>query len=1156
MKNFNFFLIPSFVLTLCCSAVAGSHKVRVEDPALAKSLVAQGAKIIGDYGTFRVLSADDALLANGVSNRVEIADELNLIRLNARQVDTSAPETKALRKSRGAFAGKRLHLVQFAGPVKPQWLDELKQNGVQIVSYIPENAYLIYGDAAALARMQTWAGTSEFTQWEGEYGQDLKVHTKARALVAKRTDGRFQASTFAIQLIADTNSNASTLALIDQLKTAPVQVNYQSDPYRNVVVSLPSDQLDTIAAQPDVISIQPYVQPKKRDERQDQIIAGNLNGTVPSGPGYLAWLASKGFTQAQFDASGFVVDLADSGIDNGTTTPGHFGLYRTGHTGQASRVAYARIEGTPHFGATLAGCDGHGTLNGHIVGNYDGFAGTQHRDTQGYSYGVGVCPFVMIGSSVIFDNSGAKNDFTNPNITTMASDAYRDGARISNNSWGSDTSGDYDFEAQAYDKLVRDAQSGTPGNQEMIFAFAAGNAGPCNSPKSQQGIDSPGSAKNVITVGASANVRSLSSDNGGLTTDGLDACGVGDADSASADDVDCGSSRGPCSDGRMKPDLVAPGDHITGGVAQDSPPPSPAGTGSALSCFDALGVCALPNSGTTNNPDNFFPLGQQFYTVSSGTSHSTPVVAGACALIRQYFINHSLDVPSPAMTKAFLINSARYLTGVGANDTLWSQTQGMGEVNLGTAFDGTPRFLRDQVPADKFTGTGQRRAFVGQIVDSGKPFRVTLAWTDAPGSTTGAAYNNNLDLTVIVGGNTYKGNVFSGQYSTTGGSADSKDNVESVFLPAGLSGEISVFVTAANINSDGVPNEAPSLDQDFALVIYNATAATTPTYTPAVAAYNGLFYESSGVEVGRSGAITMNTTAAGSYSGKLQFGSKSFSFSGALNAFGIGTNAVTRKGASTLGLALQADLNDSNLITGAVTDPGNWTADLHLNRAAGSVSPVSFAGNYTLIFPGTNGGPEFPTGDGFATASVTTGGKVKLAGTLADGTKLSQSAVIAANGQWPFYVSLYSGQGQILGWLTVTSSGLENVGGDVSWIKPAITAKMYPGGFNFVTHATGSIYNAAAAPLIDFSPGVIILTGGNLAGPITNTVTVNGTSASGNGVSLTLSASKGTFKGSAANPPGKAKISFSGVFLQNQNFGSGFFPGTGQSGRVFFGPAN
>src|SRR5262249_12929099 len=142
-----------------------------------------------------------------------------------------------------------------------------------------------------------------------------------------------------------------------------------------------------------------------------------------------------------------------------------------------------------------------------------------------------------------------------------------------------------------------------------------------------------------------------------------------------------------------------------------------------------------------------------------------PAVSGGAALIRQFFINRGMSVPSPAMTKAMLMNSARYMNGSGANDTLWSNNQGMGEMNLGDAFQRgavTTSTFRDELAADMFTATGQVRNYSGTIADSTKPFRVTLAWTDAPGATAGAAYKNNLDLTVTIGANVYKGNVFTG----------------------------------------------------------------------------------------------------------------------------------------------------------------------------------------------------------------------------------------------------------------------------------------------------------------------------------------------------------------------------------------------------------
>jgi len=793
--------VPSFAV--------GRHKVQVNDRALGRKMAGEGARLIADYGGFELYDAPDSM-TNLPADKAQLRDDYNAILLNIGRLDTTKPKVKALRKAAGSFAGNRLHLVQFAGPVQPAWRQSLLDAGVRIVSYIPQNTYLVYGDAAGLGRVQTQAAAPR-VQWEAAYLDDFKIHPSAKPASVK-TDQ------FAIQLVSDDAANAVTLDLISQLKLAPISRQRRVLNYVNVVARVAPASLAQIAARPDVISIQPYGAPRQWCERQDQIVAGNLSDNAPAGPGYLAWLQSRGFAQSQFGS--FAVDMSDSGIDDGTTHPNHFGLYAGGTiAGTNSRVIYNRLEGTANPGSTLAGCDGHGNINAHIVGGCDDRSGFPFEDSSGYHYGLGVCPFVSLGSSVIFDPT----NFTSPSYQDLMSQAYKDSARICNNSWGdsgkgrASQAGLYNLESQEYDALVRDAQpegSTYPaaGNQQMVIVFAAGNEGP-----DSETVSPPGTAKNVITVGAADNVQPF-----GGANDGADLGDVTDSDAENAGDIVYFSSRGPCADGRLKPDLVAPGTHVSGGVSQAA---NPGADGTAETCFLDISTNFIGVDGGSDG-SRFFPnTGQQFYTASSGTSHAAPCVSGGCALLRQYFINQGWTPPSPAMTKAWLMNAARYLTGDGANDSLWSPGQGMGELNLGTAFDGVPRFLRDEVSGDMFTASGQTRVFTGAIANTNAPFRVTVAWTDAPGSTTGAAYNNDLDLTVTAGGNTYLGNVFSGAFSTTGGSADPYNNVESVFLPAGVSGAFTVTVTAAGINSVGVPGAAGQVNQDFALVVYNAGPA-------------------------------------------------------------------------------------------------------------------------------------------------------------------------------------------------------------------------------------------------------------------------------------------------------------------------------------------
>ena len=903
-------------------------KLRANDAATAQALIAGGAERIADYGSFQVFSASSTAAEELAGRGLDNVTFENIIELHAGAVDTRVTMARQTRAAALNFSGKRLHLVQFAGPVKPEWYRSLEKTGVTIVDYIPHNAYLVYGEAAALQKVATLAATQPAVQFHGAFLNADKIHPTARATSSKRQPTRFSEGLYQIQMVADESANADTLAVLDALKLAPFVRQNRSEKYISVVVKLPPEALDGLSGQPDILSIWPYATPRKFDERQGMILAGQLSGGSPSGAGYLAWLASKGFTQSQFDSSALVVDVTDSGLDNGTTNVNHFALFRGGTTSDVARVRYVRLEGTANSGSTLQGCDGHGNLNSHIISGYVTLTNFPHTDSAGYRYGLGIAPFVRVGQSVIFD----PGNFTSPDYEDLASRAYRDGARVSGNSWGADTAGGYDVDAQQYDAIVRDAQqsgSAVPvaGNQQMTFVFAAGNAG-----SGTQTVGSPGTAKNVITVGAAENVHSHATTNGGNNVSGNDGCTTPDSEANSANDVATFSSRGPCADSRKKPEIMAPGTHVTGGVGQNTK--TMTGLGTSVTCFDGTGVCALPGGGTVGSTNNFFPLGQKWYSTSSGTSHSTPAVAGGAALVYQWFLNNFTNAASPAMIKAFLMNAARYMTGTSANDTLYSNNQGMGMMNLGTAFDGSPRLLRDQLTNDLFTASGQSRTFTGTIVSNSKPVRITLAWTDAPGSTSGNAYKNNLDLTVVINGTTYRGNVFSGANSIAGGSADARNNAESVFLPAGTTGSVAITIGATSINSDGVPNYGTALDQDFALVAYNIAETQSPAIATAGSAItaegcgigNGAIDPSEAVTVNfalrnAGTANTTNVVATLLASGGVTAPSAAQSY-GALTAGGaVVTNAFSFIASGTCGGTITTTLSlaDGATDLGAVT---------------------------------------------------------------------------------------------------------------------------------------------------------------------------------------------------------------------------------------------
>ncbi|MFL6212362.1 MAG: S8 family serine peptidase [Blastocatellia bacterium] len=763
---------PQAVFDASYRSRARMHKVIVQasDAALREAVLAEGGSVVEDYGGFALMSAPEHA-AETVSTESRsgsvVRDDLNVLLLRAHPFDTTAIGDEDLSPSSlGPLeaSDEQLYLVQMVGPVKKEWLRQV-QDEAEVVAYIPNNAYLVRATPEGYARLKTLQSDDRrFVQFAGLYKPEYRIAPE----IALNSD---ELITVTVQ-VANGKRIAGEVEKITAASHSVVEPPQSVLNYTNLRLRVSASRVAEIARKSNVVWVEPWTTPELLDEKQGMIVAGLYSGNTLSPHGYLAWLASKGITSSP----DFSIDIADTGIDKGSLDPAEIHKDFLG-AGGASRVVYARFVTGMGFEGAVNDTLGHGTINASIAAGYNDQSNLPYIDQDGYSLGLGIHPFAKIGVSKIFGP-----DYLSPSLTQLGDQMYGNGARVSNNSWGS-YNNSYSVDSQTYDRMVRDARAGDAGNQELTIIFSSGNKGTGGH------LTSPGNAKNTIVVGASENLRP-----------GLDGCQIDSTGGDNINDIIDFSSSGPTTDGRFKPEIIAPGTHIQGARSQDRG-------------FTAGGVCGPGN----------YPPEQVTYTWSSGTSHAAPAVSGAAALLRQFFQQSVGHPPSPAMVKAYLTNAATYMTGSRANDTLPSQNQGFGLLNLGRVLDQAPRLMVDQ---DQVLGsTGQVYTLKGRVVDPSKPLRITLAWTDAPGSPAANPVVNNLDLQVDAGGKTYLGNHFSGAFSTEGGSADTLNNLEAVYAPVGTSGEFEVRVVAANIAGDGVPGNSDSTDQDFALVVYNATAS-------------------------------------------------------------------------------------------------------------------------------------------------------------------------------------------------------------------------------------------------------------------------------------------------------------------------------------------
>ncbi len=301
--------------------------------------------------------------------------------------------------------------------------------------------------------------------------------------------------------------------------------------------------------------------------------------------------------------------------------------------------------------------------------------------------------------------------------------------------------------------------------RDFLLCFSNGNDGP-----GAMTVGSPATAKNCISVGGCRNGNMLNQ-------------------------IYYYSSRGPTQDGRRKPTVITPGQSV-------------------------MSVYGLTDNG---------------YVMMDGTSMASPSVAGAAALVRQYLTEgwyptgaaNPADslVPSAALLKAMLVNSAdASVSGCAVPDN----NAGWGRVDLDSVlyFSGD---VKDLAVVDNDVGlaTGEYIEYTYNVASNTVPLRVALVWNDYPG-TGGAAIKlvNDLHLRVTdPSNNEYKGNVYSGGQSITGGSYDTLNVEECVRINAPASGNWTIRVSAPN---------CPYGPQPFALCMTGDLAGTGVEESPVI----------------------------------------------------------------------------------------------------------------------------------------------------------------------------------------------------------------------------------------------------------------------------------------------------------------------------------
>ncbi|HRR34078.1 MAG TPA: S8 family serine peptidase [Kiritimatiellia bacterium] len=631
-------------------------------------------------------------------------------------------------------------IVLFNTPVSDAARALLTEAGALVRGFFPNNAILAELTPDALAALRDIA----HVQGAAEFLPGDKVQPFLASLIAAFPKER----TLRVSIQTLAPEDAAPLAAVVRKLDGEVEAASAGQRWGIVQAVLPLGAVAALAARGEVQWIEE--RPEIR-HRNDKAVAASHLRAVP------AW-NDWGLT-----GKGQVVGHADTGLDTG--------VLATLHPDFAGRIRALIARGRsgdpsdPH---------GHGT---HTAGSILGSGAASAGQFRGVAYEA-----ELVHQSVV-DAYGAFSGLP-ADLYWVYDESFALGAHIHSDSWGSSTYGAYDNDCRSTDLFAWN-------HPEHLAVFAACNDGRDTNSDGRtdsDSIGSPAAAKNVLTVGATENDRPAGS--GGYSSYAWGTAWPSrypaapiktDLISYSAtpapvyrQGMAAFSSRGPTDDGRIKPDVVAPGTDI-------------------ISTKSSVGG----NVWASYTPNSRYCFG-------GGTSMAAPLTAGAVALLRQYAVERAaITQPSAALLKAMVVGGARSLApGQYGTDSTQeipfaspNSVEGWGQPDVSSTVHPEGRMVRlfDRIgPAH-----GATNSFDVTVTVAGTPLDVALCWIDYP-ATAGAGITrvNDLDLLVIAPDGT--------PLHPNGGSArDSTNTVETVRVPDAQAGVYQIHVIGTAVPYTG-----------------------------------------------------------------------------------------------------------------------------------------------------------------------------------------------------------------------------------------------------------------------------------------------------------------------------------------------------------------